>query len=247
MLDKFNFYDFLGYLIPGASVVLTIYWVGRWAFGIPFPDLQTDLGSSILFLGISYGAGHLVQGFGGMYEDGLNRRYGGHRLSGRLLLPPCEDGLPERERFSTPLIVRIHKSAKAVFKAADKPSEVFEQCYALVVQQGLAQHTEVFLALNGLCRGMVVASGFGLLAATLVAWKQRTLIDLSAAGFRIPDSGTWSASRPQLVLAIVALAGLVVAGRMFQHEFDQFRSYFAKSVYYNFLAWYGANQLKGKA
>src|SRR4029077_7994120 len=150
---KFNFYDLLGYVLPGGTVVLTLYWIATWGLGLSLPALQTDFGSSVLFLGASYLVGQLVHGIGSIYEDELIKQSGGQRLSVRLLL---EDKAPNAEHgFSSELRARIFASAQDTFKVAESPQEIFEQCYALIVQKGLAQHTEIFLALNGLARSML--------------------------------------------------------------------------------------------
>jgi len=237
MFDKFNFYDFLGYLLPGAAVSLMVYWVGRYAFGVPFPQLQPDLGSSFLFLGLSYVAGHLVQGFGSMYEQSLNKTPSGTRLrlSEKLLQAPAADGL------SADVIAQVKAAASWVFGVKEE-KDIFEQAYALVVQKGLDQHTSVFLALNGLARGMLAATGAGVVLAELVAWKQLLAMDLVASS-GLPAGGLWRISSLDLGLALVAMLALIPVGLLFNREFNRFRGYFARSVYYNFLAWYGSERL----
>ena len=52
MFDKFNFYDLLGYLLPGAVVVLVLYWFGHGILALPVPALPTDLGGCKPSIGI---------------------------------------------------------------------------------------------------------------------------------------------------------------------------------------------------
>lgn len=223
MFDKFNFYDLLGYLLPGAAVVLTVYWVGKLAFEVPFPAFQGDLATSFVFLGGSYVAGHLVQSLGSIYERRLKRKWHGHllRLSELLLLCPPEEFLPSPERFSEDLIGQIYLAANKVFKTErnkEQEAEIFELAYALMVQKGFAQHTEIFQAIYGLARGMLVATAIGLLVALGVTFL--------------------SANRTAVALSLAAQPVLVGIGWLLWYVFDRFRYYFAKSVYWNFLAWY---------
>jgi hypothetical protein len=244
VLDKFTFYDFLGYLLPGATVVLTIYWVGKWAFGVQFPDLQTDLGTSFLFLGLSYVVGHLVQGLGSLYEGWLNKPWGYCRLSERLLWPNETDGLDDQQRLAVPVRSHVLSAAAEVFKLTDDDhAAVFEQCYALVEQQGFGQLTSIYLALNGLARGLVIASGVGLLAGIALIVRQLVIFTVQAAGGPIPATGPWSSNWQQYVIGSVMIVVLTPVALLMMREFDRFRGYFARSVYYNFLAWYRRQKL----
>jgi hypothetical protein len=240
VLDKFNVYDFLGYLIPGATVVLTIYWVGKWAFGVPFPDLQTDLSSSIFFIGLSYVVGHFVQGFGSMYETWLNGKWKPPaRLSERLLWQEKDNGVTPDQQLAPQVVPQVVSAAEDVFKLAAGDANhaaVFEQCYALVTQQGLGQLTAVYLALNGLARGMLIATIVGFLAGLAIVLKQIVLI----VGGGGSSTGTWTVSYQQLVLGLVVMLTLIPVALLLIREFNRFRGYFARSVYYNFLAWYSA-------
>lgn len=246
MFDKFTFYDFLGYLLPGSAVVLMVYWVGKAAFGVPFPELQADLTTSFVFLGVSYVAGHLVQSIGSAYERKFKwKDYQGRRvrLSEWLLLCPPRDWVPPDKQFTTDLRDRIGAAAKDVFDATDDVAELFEQCYALLVQKSLTQHIEVFGALNGLARGMLMATGVGFLLAALVTIQQIILLLLASNGVHLAGTGMTLASSRNLFIALGAMPPLVGIGYLFEYEFNRFRYYFAKAVYWNFLAWYGAKTM----
>jgi hypothetical protein len=234
MLDKFNFYDFLGYLLPGATVVLTIYWIGKWAFGVPFPEWQTDLGSSFLFLGVSYVAGHIVQDLGHMYEKWLNRPPPYRKLSERLLHADKEtDGLDDELRLVPGLRTEIISTAAKVFKVPeDDHAAIFELCYALVIQKGLGQSTDVYLALNGLARGLLVATVVAFAAGAALVLKQLAIIWGLA-----PTTGPWRPSWQEFESGIAIMIALIPIWFLLRREFDRYRAYFAKSVYYNFLAW----------
>jgi hypothetical protein len=239
MLDKFNVYDLLGYLLPGATVALMLYWVSTVAFGVELPALQTDFGTSVFFLGLSYLVGQIVHGLGSIYEADLIKRSDGKRLSEKLLLEDNPDGAPG---FTPELRGSIFEAAEDVFGVAEEPHEIFEQCYALVVQKGIAQHTEIFLALNGLARSMLVASSIGFVLGVLLVANQ-IMLHAQFLGVTPESTGIWSLSAPQLQLGGVALVGFGVAIPLMLRAFERYRRYFAESVYYNFLAWYGRQML----
>jgi hypothetical protein len=241
MLDKFNFYDLLGYLLPGATVVLTLYWISTYAFGLQLPALQTDFGSSVFFLGLSYLVGQLVHGLGSIFEDQLNKESGGQRLSEKLLLEDRPSGA--EHGFTPELRGSIFEAAEDVFGVAEDPHEIFEQCYALVVQKGLAQHTEIFLALNGMARSMLAASSIGFVLGVWLVANQAMLHAARSLGSSVPSTGVWGLSQAQLQFGLVAIVAFGLAIPLLYRAFRRFRFYFAESVYYNFLAWYGRQML----
>ena len=222
MFDKFNFYDFLGYVLPGAAVSLTVYWVGKTAFHIPFPDLGADLTTSFVFLGISYVVGHLVQGLGSIYERGQLKE--GKGLEEWLLMKDVPE-LRAVDRFPDDVVKRIQTIGKDVFGTGGD-TEIFNEAYALIVQKSLAQHTEIFLAMKGLARGMLIATYIGLLIGALVAFEELLLRKYE-----------WALVAGAAMLALVPIAVL------FEREFNRFRMYFTKSVYWNVLAWYADKKM----
>lgn len=240
MLDKFNFYDLLGYLLPGATVVLTLYWLGLVALGLPLNLPPSDFGSSVFFLGLSYLVGQLVHNIASIYEERINRATKGQRLSERLLLKDrTRIGPGEGRPFSDDLTDRILKAVDKVWGSHADLAEVFEECYALIVGQGVAQHTEIFLALNGLARSMIVASSVGVLVGAWLVWNQIELYAMHIAGISQPSMGIWSLSQQQLLFGSIATVGFALTIPIWHRMFASFRAYFASSVYYSFLAWYG--------
>lgn len=241
MFDKFNVYDLLGYLLPGATVVLTLYWIATWGFAVPLPELKDDFGATFFFVGLSYVVGQLIHGIGSIYEQAINKPYEGLRLSERLI---ADETYPDiKQPFTPELKARIFSAARDVFMVAEKKAEVFEQCYAAIVQQGLAQHTEIFLALNGLARSMMVASWIGLIASAALAMKQIALQELVYSGVTLPVGLAWIGSKEQTFVGLIAMGGFLLALLLMHRAFHRFRMYFATSVYYNFLAWYSRQQM----
>jgi hypothetical protein len=244
MFDKFNVYDLFGYVIPGAIVVLALYWVGTTGLGLALPPLGSDLASSFVFLGVSYLAGHLIQAFGEWWEGRLCNREGG-RLSERLLLPANAPHWVDKHGFSTEFKNRIIGHGTTVFGVPDPGGapdpgtaktwrqELFNLCYALVVQEDAAQHTEVFLAINGLSRGVYMASVVGFLASGVIVGKQVVWELSHQAG------GPWTGDFRMFWLGVLGVVGSFVTGWLARTIFMRFRAYFAESVYYGFEAWFG--------
>jgi hypothetical protein len=226
MFDKFNFYDFLAYVLPGAAAIFVLYFVAKTAFGLPLPGLPTDLGGSVVFLGASYLAGHLVQGVGSLVEDHIDRSreptsHSRVQLGERLLLMSGRDALDESSGLPNPVRERIKTAATEVF-GANSEARIFDLCRALIANKGLSQRTDIYEAQRGLARGMFLASSLGVLAAAVVALQQLLAGSALEAG-----------------LSATAVLILVVIGLLFLRGFFRFRDYFARSVYWAFLAWYG--------
>jgi hypothetical protein len=244
MLDKFNFYDVLGYLIPGAIVTLALYWVGTTAFELTLPPLQTDLASSLVFIGVSYVVGHAVQAIGDRWEEEFNVK-GGGRLS-ELLLLPNPPGTVDPGLFSPQLSQHIIELATSQFSLPCEPEgcaearawrqELFEHCYALMIQESCVQRTDIFLAINGLSRGVYMASGIAFIASLVIVLKEsivRALSTLNLAPATVASKGDMQV----LVFGLAGLGASVVIGLLMRQVFNRYRRYFAKSVYFNFVAW----------
>jgi hypothetical protein len=74
LLDRFNLYDVLGYLIPGGTVLLLTYWLALMLSSRPVPNLNLNLGQSLLLVALSYVSGHLLATFGEIYEHWSDHR-----------------------------------------------------------------------------------------------------------------------------------------------------------------------------
>ena len=239
MFDKFNFYDLLGYLLPGAVVVLVLYWFGHGILALPVPALPTDLGGSFLFIGLSYIVGQvLVQGIASSFEDRQNRKDGG-RLSERLLSA-------SNSTFTPGLKARIEQCAKDTFQVVYgtvngsegiSGKELFDLCYALVVQKGLAAHTEIFLAISGLLRGLCVAAWLGLIVSGVTLVLELVIVLYHESGGTIPSSGPLMRNLSGLAYAAIGIVVFSAAIYLTQYRSSRFRDYFASSVYYNFVGY----------
>lgn len=238
MSDKFNFYDFVGYIIPGAAVLALIYWLYVGLFHQP-ADLAVDsLGDSIIFLAAAYFVGHVVQALSQVIARRLRVEAFADQYSEQLLSATDTHFTPA---FRADLV----KAITAVFyppaaPGASAPSQTldisapqarrdaFDLCYSLIVQQSADAHTELFNGIYGLLRGMFVALCLAILVAIAIILRN------ALAGNRLQ----WGLGIAVLVAALLALPPVISRAKSFSEQF-------AESVYRSFYAWYCAKQSSG--
>jgi hypothetical protein len=162
MTSRFSFYDFLGYIIPGAILLLALTY---WAESVVKFDLVTvgsvsDVGQTTLFLIVAYLVGHLMQAFGREFEKREARNWGGY-FSVQFLRP---DATFYTEDFKSQLLDAI-RGTFGLTPLVDAPDsemrdrrlqEMFNVCYTYVIQRGIGQHAEIHNATYGFFRGALV-------------------------------------------------------------------------------------------
>ncbi len=222
MLDKFNLYDVLGYLIPGGTALLLTYWFGLMLLSRPIPNLNLDLGRSLLLVAVSYIVGHLLASVGEIYERFSNRR-NGDRVSERIL-----------RRYPSDYQELIISSARETFqldkRARISDAQLFQLCWSLLTQKSADSHPQVYLAISGLSRSMMVISGWGILLSGLLVVKQLALL---VAG---PQDQGWRYDGLQLWTGIFLLVTFGLTAFVSHFHWMRFREAFAGSVYDNFVA-----------
>lgn len=152
MLDKFNFYDLLGSWIPGGVAFLLTFWFAPLLLGLPIPKLHLDLGQSLLLVGVSYVIGHLLAALGEIHEDWSNGRR--DRVSERILR--AKDRFYS-ENYKTAIKDRAHE-AFGFRRDEVSDKELFQLCWSLLTQKSADSHTQIYLAISGLSRAMMVIS-----------------------------------------------------------------------------------------
>jgi hypothetical protein len=229
VLDKFNLYDVLGYLIPGGTVLLLSYWFALVLLARPVPNLNLDLGQSLLLVAVSYVFGHLLASLGEIYERLSNRRNGG-RVSERIL-----------RRYPRDYQDLIEGSAREIFQLDKRQrisdAQLFQLSWSLLTQKSADSHPQVYLAISGLSRSMMVISGWGILLSALLVAKQLVLL---ATG---PLDQGWRYDGLQLWTGIFLLVAFGLTAFVSHFHWMRFREYFAWSVYDNFIALRG---MRGK-
>lgn len=156
MIERFNFYDLYGYLIPGI-VLLALLWL---PFGLADQAfLKLDFSSAIFALVFGYVAGHLLQGLALTAFPSDRPRF------------PSDFLLDEDDpTFSPDLKARLREKIKAEFgidvgrtAGADAGvlkrcrQDAFMLCRRSLVQKEVASYAEQFEGMYALMRGVAAA------------------------------------------------------------------------------------------
>ncbi len=236
MNSPFNFYDFLGYLMPGAAALALVYWLLTGFLGLGVPLTLDSVGESIVFALAAYFAGHLVQILGKRIERRKLAEWGGW---------PSERLLDDADDFYTPqfkaelrgLAREVFRLSRADEQAPNYTRQLFYLCYALVMQEGHSGQTEIFNATYSLYRGMYVALRLGMVVAALVGLKHLALLAASLASLPVPGTVFFHYSDLHLALAALTLLVAVAALPRLARQWRRFSRHFANSVYRNFYVW----------
>lgn len=239
MQNKFNFYDFIGYVIPGSLACVFLYWLFVGFFAVLVSVDLKSFGESILFLGLAYFLGHLVQAYGNRIEAKAVKNWGGW-FSEQFLR---DDNLYFTPAFKSSLRDAINKvfGDQTDFGSSDQKArrqELFNLCYSLIVQESAALHTEIFNGVYSLYRGMLAATNIGIFVSTLITVKQLILLLLPSFNFGVPSSPFWYFSDFHFGIGIAALLFFLLIRKPLTERFKRFAQHFANSVYRNFYVWF---------
>lgn len=153
-MKTFDFYEFTGILCPGAVVLFTATLIIP-EIGPIVRDQSLTVGNFGLFVVLSYVAGHLVQAFGNLLENGFWRIFGG--------MPT--DWVRTRKHFlltdAQVLVIEEclrDEMGKALSEhTANEWCAVTSSVYSKVKNAGLSGRVDTFNANYGLFRGLVAA------------------------------------------------------------------------------------------
>jgi len=241
MNNKFNFYDFIGYVIPGSLGCVFLYWFSEGFFGFSLHLEVKSIGESILFLGLAYFIGHLIQTYGNAIEKSAVRGWGGWF---------SEQFLRDDNSYYTPVFKSaLRESMKTVFgESAElgtndetqrtRRQELFNLCYTLIVQEGAALHTEIFNGVYSLYRGMIAATNIGIIVSAVITAKHILLLLLPLLTISVPSSPFWFFSDFHLGVGIGAFISSILIRRPMKERFKRFAQHFANSVYRSFYVWF---------
>lgn len=241
MHNKFNFYDFIGYVIPGSLGCVFLYWLINGFFGFYFYLEFKSIGESILFLALAYLIGHLIQTYGNLIEKSAVREWGGW-FSEQFLRD-------DNSYYTTAFKSALRESIKTVFHESaelgtndetqrQRRQELFNLCYALIVQEGVALHTEIFNSVYSLYRGLIAATNVAIVVSAVITVKYILLLLLPFFRVSIPLSHFWSFSVFHLGIGISTLILSLLVRIPLKERLKRFAQYFANSVYINFYAWF---------
>ncbi|MBZ5533977.1 MAG: hypothetical protein LAO20_21310 [Acidobacteriia bacterium] len=190
MLDKFNFYDIYGYLLPGTLLLLLV-WLPIGLVSNAWP--AGDWSSAVIGVVLAYISGHMLQMFAGKVlpssvEKGADKQ---DRFPSERLLDSDNGKMSfEAKTEIADLIKKKFTLDVAIGKKEDKPSKskALDQVrrdafylarHSLILGKD-AGYAEQFESMYALARGM--AAAMGLAVAYYLGWAFRVM-EVSWAGF----------------------------------------------------------------
>lgn len=241
MQSKFNFYDFVGYVIPGGLILALLYWFCLGFFALEWPIKLNSIGESLLFLAASYFFGHLIQALGNMIERRRVKKWGGW-FSEQFLRE-------DNDFYTSEYKTKLKECANQKFGlSTDLPSgneeiqkkrrqEIFSFCYSLIVQENVAVHTEIFNAIYSLYRGMLASVWIGIIISSIITLKHLIWWIFSKLNITFPPFAFFHFEKLQLELGIALLAFFIVCIHPIEARLKRFARHFANSVYRSFYVW----------
>ncbi len=168
MIEKFNFYDIYGYLLPGLAF-LTLLWLPFGIFEHVWPASQ--ISSAIAALGFAYIVGNLLQTLAGQsipsrFKDtnGLVRYPSNFVLdaSDHTFSTDFKKLIGDRAKHKLNIDVSIGDPDEKVRSETDRRRrEAFFLARGVLIKEGLAKYTEQFEGMYSLMRGLAAAFALG--------------------------------------------------------------------------------------
>lgn len=174
MIERFNFYDIYGYLLPGATLV-GLLWL---PFGIitgTWPAAQ--LSEAVFVLGFSYVVGHVLQTIASKaVPSKVSDRKKNMRYPSDLILDPddkklasgVKSKLQEYVEKEFAIDLRIGEVSTGSDEISSNRVNAFFLCRGLLIRQKIANYAEQFEGLYAMQRGLSVAFCVG--AFYLAGW-----------------------------------------------------------------------------
>jgi len=162
MIERLNFYDVYGYLLPGLAL-LGVIWFPFW-FVAGFTLPASALSSALFALVVAYVIGHLLQGIArtALRQE---RPEKGNRVPSDYVLDRNEPSLRNEVRARVIDLILTHFSLNvdAPVNAGELTSrrrEAFLLCRRALVQQKAGSYAEQFEGMYALMRGLAAVAGF---------------------------------------------------------------------------------------
>jgi hypothetical protein len=247
MGNKLSFYDFAGYIIPGAFVAAMICWLLK-ELNVPLNNI--DLGSlekSVLFIIISYMAGHFIAAIAGRWARTKGIPFVNFSFSEDMLRPvnskydrmyrtnPTEEFTDD---FKQKLHIAFKKTWKIDFNNSEKDLQsCFDITYAFVCGKNLNPKVDVFNGLYGLSKNLLVA----LRLAVYISLLSALLIVLLYATDKDNDWWIYPLERAALIklaMPLIAAIVFILLTRPLLRLQETYGLRLVKAVYHSFWAWY---------
>lgn len=166
MIERLNFYDVYGYLIPGI-VFVGLLWLPFAITNEAF--LKLDWSSALLVLVLAYIVGHLIQGIASGAIPSTKKDKGNRYPSDFLLDSDDRTLSPEvRNAIIFRILIRFSLDVRDAVRSERSPlvskrrGDAFLMCRRALIQQGLASYAEQFEGMYALMRGVTTACIFGI-------------------------------------------------------------------------------------
>jgi len=249
VIERLNFYDLYGYLLPGAAAV-GVGVLPLLLTGSSVPSLEWS--SALATLVLAYILGHLLQI---VARDGFGRQV--HPSDELITLEESKGGFPDQ--FKQQLHALLQKDFDFDVTNAAQRAQAFNACRYAAQSTDYPSYAEQYQGLYALMRGLAAAAILG--AAYHVGWlagalQERNPVFASAmaTGGFLAVSVAGTITTPMMVAAAAALvsglfvdesvrptselvrlasAGVVltVASRLFLRSHRFFQRHFAATVY----------------
>ena len=174
MIERFNFYDIYGHLLPGSALV-AILWL---PFAIGSGSLPVEkLSAAVIALGLAYIVGHILQTVATNViplnvEDAKKQM----RVPSDVLLDPGDKSLTGKvkERLAARVLkefaidLEIASSGTGTDDISKRREDAFYQCRTFLILKKATVYTEQYEGLYALMRGL--CSAFCIGGSYLVGW-----------------------------------------------------------------------------
>jgi hypothetical protein len=174
VIERFNFYDIYGYLLPGCTVVGLLwlpflFWAGR----LPLETVT----AGIIALGAAYVTGHILQTVvAGAMQTEIRDSANYLRLPSDMLLDPANASfskslrhvLQERVREQFQLELNVTDNGTGQDEISRSRKDAFLLCRRFLLKQDSAPYTQQFQGMYALMRGLCGAFCLG--GSYLVGW-----------------------------------------------------------------------------
>lgn len=239
---RLNFYDLVGYLLPGATATLLLYWFVIVFWGVKAPVQINDFGTAVAFFAVSYCVGNLVQALGNIFERIYESRWGGKFAD--QFIRAKNDYFPSafKKKLAALIVQVFHtaESADALMGDADDGQhmrlESFHLCKALIDQRRAGRQSEIFEGLYGLYRGVLATAWIGIFVSVAMMVKYLTLRYLQQQGTSLPQDTFFQFDSNDLEAASLLLIGLIIAVPLLSARLKRFSQHYVASVYRSFFA-----------
>jgi hypothetical protein len=172
VIERFNFYDVYGYLLPGLAL-LGLAWLPFAILRHKWPE--NELLSAVVVLAIGYVLGHVLQSVAtAAFPSTFSDAKGQQRYPSDLLLDETDKQFSQdtkkriREKTQQQFSIDVAKGTDGDNNLSLSRREAFLMARQVLIRDEVAGYTEQFEGLYAMMRGLAVASLLG--AAYLSFW-----------------------------------------------------------------------------